>query len=116
MFTILLTRLESRGIMHSSEFINEMKTQLLASQKQLTEDLNGLSSHSEIGDDEDENASEIAVDEVNQDLIARIEKDLEKIEAALERISNGTYGVDLNTGEDISEDRLRALPWAETGI
>jgi len=37
---------------------------------------------------------------------------LEKINAALERIDNGTYGICLGTGKPISLARLRARPWA----
>ena len=101
---------------HSSEFIEEMKQSLLEHKKRLEAELSGLHVHTEIGDDLDEAATEADIDEVNQDLIHRIKADLSKIEAALARITNNTYGVDPNNGESISEDRLRALPWAETAI
>ena len=38
--------------------------------------------------------------------------ELQEIEAALERIRNGTYGVCEATGTPISRARLRAVPWA----
>jgi YteA family regulatory protein len=37
---------------------------------------------------------------------------LAEIDAALERIENGTYGTCTNCGEQIPEERLEALPWA----
>jgi len=37
---------------------------------------------------------------------------LGEIDAALERIDAGTYGVCTNCGRQIGEDRLEALPWA----
>lgn len=37
---------------------------------------------------------------------------LRQIEDALERITDGTYGVCVVTGEPIPVERLRALPWA----
>lgn len=102
--------------MHSAEFTEEMKQLLLATKAQLTEELAGLSSHTEVGEDPDENASEIEMDEVSQDVMSRIQGDLAKIETALSRIEQGVYGIDINTKEDIAEDRLRVLPWAETGV
>jgi DnaK suppressor protein len=37
---------------------------------------------------------------------------LAEIDAALERIENGTYGTCTNCGEQIPQERLEALPWA----
>ena len=34
-----------------------------------------------------------------------------EVEAALQRIRNGTYGICEATGKPISPDRLRAIPW-----
>ena len=101
--------------MHSKEFIQEMRQQLLAAKTKLQSDLVNLSPHTEMGDDMDENAEEINVDEVNRDLIATIQTDLAKIEAALNRIEQGSYGVD-DQGKEISEARLRAIPWADKAI
>ena len=100
---------------HSKEFTEEMKLKLLEAKSKLEEDLKGLNVHTEIGDDEDENADEVIADEVNQNLIARIKSDLEKINSALQRIEQGTYGLDAQ-GAEINEARLRVLPWAETNI
>lgn len=101
--------------MLSSEFIQEMKAKLLEEQTTLKNDLAGLSEHSEVGDDLDENATEVQMDEVNQNQIERMTADLAKIEVALQKIEDGTYGVD-SDGVEISEDRLRAIPWADKAI
>ncbi len=101
--------------MLSQEFIQEMKAKLLAEQETLKNDLAGLSQHSEVGDDLDENATELQMDEVNQNQIERMTADLAKVETALEKIEAGTYGVD-NNGVEISEERLRAIPWADKAI
>ena len=37
---------------------------------------------------------------------------LQLVEAALSRISNGTFGECLNCGQDISAKRLTAVPWS----
>jgi RNA polymerase-binding protein DksA len=41
---------------------------------------------------------------------SRDEKYLKQINAALERIKNGTYGICRVTGKDISRERLEAVP------
>ena len=37
---------------------------------------------------------------------------LEKVQAAIERIENGTFGICLVCGRAIGEERLTAIPWA----
>ena len=101
--------------MLSQSFVDEMKQKLEEQKQKLLADLKGLRPHTEMGDDYDENASELEVDEVNQDLIARMQGDLEKIDKALAKIEAGTYGTD-DEGNEISEARLRALPWADKAI
>lgn len=54
--------------------------------------------------------------ELNLSVTPQLESHLQKVNAALERIENGTYGKDINTGEPISVERLRANPAAETAI
>ena len=41
---------------------------------------------------------------------------LSAIEDALKRIEEGTFGVCVNCGKAIGEERLAALPWATTCI
>ena len=101
--------------MHSKDFIEEMKQKLLGAKDKLGADLSKLAAHTEMGSDMGENAEEIEVDEVNQDLIATMKSDLEKIDNALAKIDSGNYGVD-DEGKEISEDRLRAIPWADKAI
>lgn len=101
--------------MLSQDFIEEMKSKLLAEQETLLNDLKGMPQHSEVGSDLDENATEVQLDDVNRDMSERINSDLEKIKIALQKIEDGTYGVD-DEGNEISEDRLRVIPWADKAI
>src|ERR1700690_3691999 len=78
----------------SAGFIEEMKQKLLAQQAKLKADLAGLTPHEELGGDIDSNVQEVEDDEVSQDMIARINADLEKIDKALAKIDAGTYGTD----------------------
>jgi RNA polymerase-binding transcription factor DksA len=67
-------------------------------------------------DEGSDSPDEVENYEVNLAVTAELERELHRYEAALQRIADGTYGKDLNTGEDISSDRLRANPAAETAI
>ena len=43
-------------------------------------------------------------------ILEQLERDLAEIEAALQRLDEGTYGVDEVTGEPIDPERLEAYP------
>jgi RNA polymerase-binding transcription factor DksA len=61
-------------------------------------------------------ASETFEREKDISILERLEADLVEIEAALQRVDEGTYGVDENTGEPIDPERLDAVPTARTNI
>jgi DnaK suppressor protein len=67
----------------------------------------------EVGREDGENASE--VEQYTNDLgeVQALEQRLGQVDAALARIANGTYGK-CTQGDDIEEDRLRAVPEADT--
>ena len=50
--------------------------------------------------------------ELDYTLEENSEQILAEIDAALKRIEDGTYGICTNCGEQISAERLEALPWA----
>jgi RNA polymerase-binding transcription factor DksA len=50
--------------------------------------------------------------ELDDGLQEGAERQLEQIEAALERIEGGSYGACAICGKPIAEERLRAVPWA----
>jgi RNA polymerase-binding transcription factor DksA len=49
-------------------------------------------------------------------LLENLEADRAEVEAALERIAAGTYGIDEETGEPIDPARLEAVPTARTNV
>jgi RNA polymerase-binding transcription factor DksA len=49
-------------------------------------------------------------------ILEQLEAELSELQAALERIDNGTYGIDEVTGEAIDPARLEALPSARTNV
>lgn len=111
---------------HTPEFIKEMKEKLEDEKTRLENSLARVGSKKssddydasfpDYGDDEDENAMEVADFETNLSLEKELEKALRDVNKALERIENGTYGVDKYTGELISEGRLKARPTSTTSV
>ena len=69
----------------------------------------------EVGREEGENASEVEQFQNDLSVTSDLESKLAKVEAALKRIEDGTYGKCVG-GDEIEEDRLRAEPSAETCI
>ncbi len=72
----------------------------------------------EIGDRPEENASEVEIYENDLGVEHSLEKDLEAIDEALEKIENGSYGICTNCGkpQNIDLARLKAFPEAKTCI
>ena len=69
--------------------------------------------HPEYGDQDDENAAEVAAYETNLAEEHDLEPRLRKVDAALERIKSGTYGICKIGGEPLLPERLEAAPEAE---
>jgi RNA polymerase-binding transcription factor DksA len=49
-------------------------------------------------------------------ILEQLERDLAEIEAALQRLDDGTYGIDEVTGTPIPRERLEAFPTARTNV
>jgi RNA polymerase-binding transcription factor DksA len=49
-------------------------------------------------------------------ILEQLENELAEIEAALQRLDQGTYGIDEITGEPIAPERLEARPSARTNV
>lgn len=62
--------------------------------------------------DWEEQATEREGDEVKESLGAAGLTEIRAIEAALDRIAAGTYGICVKCGAEISEERLEAVPHA----
>jgi RNA polymerase-binding transcription factor DksA len=61
-------------------------------------------------------ASETFEREKDVSILEQLERDLAEIEAALQRLDDGSYGIDEVTGEPIAPERLEAYPVARTNI
>ena len=94
--------LESRN----TELREEIRQELLKSDDQRFRDLAG-----EVHDLEEESVADLLVDLDLAILDMHIEE-IRDIEAALARISAGTYGACVDCGDDIATERLKAYPTA----
>ncbi len=63
-----------------------------------------------------DSASETFEREKDLSILEQLEAELVELQAALERIDAGTYGIDEVTGEPIAPERLEALPAARTNV
>jgi RNA polymerase-binding transcription factor DksA len=63
-----------------------------------------------------DHASETFEREKDLTILESLEDDLAEIEAALQRLDAGGYGVDEVTGEPIAAERLEAYPTARTNV
>jgi RNA polymerase-binding transcription factor DksA len=63
-----------------------------------------------------DHASETFEREKDVSILEQLEEELAELQAALERIDNGTYGVDEVTGKPIAPERLEARPTARTNV
>jgi DnaK suppressor protein len=57
-------------------------------------------------------AKSLADAEINASIIERAEEQLAQIDSALARLDDGRYGICLECGEEISIERLQAIPSA----
>jgi len=53
---------------------------------------------------------------LSQGEIESLQEELAAIERAEQRLSDGTYGVSVDSGEPIPDARLEAVPWAERTV
>ena len=101
--------------MLSPEFIQKMQIRLEEEKKSVAAEIAKLSAPEEPMDNPDieDIAQDATEDIVSQSLLAIHRNILEKIENALYRIKDGTYGKCLLCGAQISEAELEKEPWAE---
>jgi DnaK suppressor protein len=61
-------------------------------------------------------ASELFDEERDAGLAERLREELAAVERAEQRLMLGTYGLSVESGEPIPDDRLEAIPWAERTV
>lgn len=108
--------------------LNELKEKLLAEKSRLEGELARLGTPTgaegdyetqyaaDLGDDPDENATEVEEYVDNVAVEGSLESQLKDVNDALVKMTAGTYGVCEKTGEPIPVDRLQAYPAARTKV
>jgi RNA polymerase-binding transcription factor len=89
---------------------------LQAERQRITDELSGLVlepvdelSSTDLADD----ASDLYQEEVDVGRIADLREQLAAVERAEERLREGRYGISVDSGEPIPDERLEAVPTAE---
>ena len=104
--------------MHRKEFIQKMQQVLIRRRLALRQALSGelsqfnISSDRHVGDEIDA-ALDTDYGLINANLAEVESQELAAIDAALERIREGTYGICQECGKRIPVARLQALPYAQ---
>lgn len=106
--------------------LKAMKLRLEAKRDELQADITGLTeAHPQPVDsieavEGQQGFEDVAVDfletQQEQSILVNEQALLAEVQAALERIDNGTYGLCLNCGKPIPEKRLEAIPWARYDV
>lgn len=108
--------------------LTELKEALLTEKLELEENLNRIAkpidaktgnyetSFEEIGNDREDNTTEVEEYTDNLPVEIALEKKLQDIILALSKMDKGTYGVCENCQQEIAIERLKANPSAQTCI
>ncbi|MBU1130708.1 TraR/DksA C4-type zinc finger protein [Patescibacteria group bacterium] len=102
---------EQKRVLHErkEKLIQQLKSFANQDPRQIE---NFNSDFSQFGDDEDENAAEVAAFEGNLHLEETLETSLEMINKALKKIEERTYGICEKCHGQIGQERLQAMPTA----
>jgi DnaK suppressor protein len=95
--------------------------ELLAAERERIERALSRLGHEDTGepaDDEDPGnlGSELYQDELDQGRAEDLRRDLAAVERAEARLANGTYGLSIESGKPIPDERLEAVPTAERTV
>ncbi len=89
---------------------NARATELLASErKRLEDEIRGLS-------DSDADGPDLHEIEIDQGRIEDLRRELEAVGRAEERLAAGTYGLSIESGDAIPDERLEIKPSAERTV
>jgi DnaK suppressor protein len=96
----------------------ERARELLAGERERTERTLARLGHEDTGEPADEEdpanqASDLYQDELDEGLADDLREELAAVERAEARLAAGTYGLSIESGKPIPDERLEALPTAE---
>ena len=96
----------------------ERAQELLAAERACIERARARRGHEDTGEPADEDdpgnqASDLYQDELDEGLADDLREELAAVERAEARLADGTYGISIESGEPIPDERLEAIPTAE---
>jgi RNA polymerase-binding transcription factor len=96
----------------------ERARELLTAERQRIERALGRLGHQETGEEADDQdpgnlASDLYQDELDEGLADDLREELDAVERAEARLAAGTYGISVESGQPIPDERLEAIPTAE---
>jgi DnaK suppressor protein len=96
----------------------ERARELLAAERARIERALARLGHQDTGEPNDEIdpanlSADLYQDELDQGLAERLRQELGAVERAEARLADGTYGLSIESGKPIPDERLEALPTAE---
>jgi DnaK suppressor protein len=99
----------------------ERARELLAAERDRIERTLARLGHQDTGEPADEEdsgnlASDLYQDELDEGLASDLRKELAAVERAEARLVAGTYGLSIESGKPIPDERLEALPTAERTV
>lgn len=101
--------------MYSEAFLTEIKNRLLAEQSEQEAEIERLTAPEETMDNPSpEDLANDATEDITEESLLKIyKKSLERVNDALGRFGNGTFGRCLECGAFIKEENLEKEPWVE---
>lgn len=117
-----------RNTPYSNEELDYFKDLLLKKQKETDDEIRELreaigdmdKNEDDVSSSQDHHPGDLGTNEESKEtdyvLIERNLAKIEKINAALDRIANGTYGVCEDTGKKIQKERLEAIPYTRYSV
>lgn len=109
----------ARGSVLSAGEIEEVRHRLLERREDLQSEVGAEPEPAGVrprSADPTDQASDAADDALNMALVASESDEISQIDAALERIENGEFGICEECGQSIPAERLKTLPYATTCI
>lgn len=64
----------------------------------------------------EDRSADLAREELEDGQVETLREELAAVERAEKRLAEGTYGLSLESGESIPDERLESVPWAERTV
>jgi DnaK suppressor protein len=101
---------------HARKLLREERQRIQRELEELRSENSGDGELSTVDQHTADAGSELLEDERVQSMIDRLERELEAVDRAMQRVKDGTYGLSIESGKPIPDARLEAVPHAERTV